>query len=170
MTRRAGAGDFVLFGHCGRYEFEGVAPDKIVRQCLFDFRHMAGEAIVSGASRLVMSVSLNARRVGTVRRTWAMALQTHQASRLDQVCVVLRTVNVVARITGDAATIHDGLDEIVSLHTIFMGGAVGKMRERGFAELVIFKLPVVLKMLSHLETDRPIVRFPLRGRSEGASL
>jgi hypothetical protein len=96
MTRRARARDFILFAHCGRYEFESVASDKIVWQRLFDLRHMTREAIVSGASGFVVSVSLNACRVRTIRRTGAVTLQTHQTSGFDQVRVVLRAVNVVA--------------------------------------------------------------------------
>ena len=53
--------------------------------------------------------------------------------------------------------VHDALDEVVALHPVLVGGAVGEVREGRFAEFVIFESPEILEVLPDLESYRPVV-------------
>jgi hypothetical protein len=53
-------------------------------------------------------------------------------------------MRIVAAGACDAARVHQAVDEIIALHPVLVRGAVRKVREGGFAELVFFELPVVL--------------------------
>ena len=55
------------------------------------------------------------------------------------------------------ALVHLALHEIVTLHPIFVSGAICKMHEVGFAEFVLFKLPEIFQVRTLMKTDRPIV-------------
>ena len=57
---------------------------------------------------------------------------------------MFRPVRVMTRRAGDAAAVHDALDEVIALHAVFVGRAVGVVREVGFAERVRLELPVIL--------------------------
>ena len=50
-------------------------------------------------------------------------------------------MHVVASETAHVAVIHHTLYKIISLHAIFVGGAVGVMREGGLAQGMLFKIP-----------------------------
>jgi hypothetical protein len=50
---------------------------------------------------------------------------------------------IVATEAGHTPPIHQALHEIVSLHSVLMAGAVGKMGKRGFAQFVFFEPPKV---------------------------
>ena len=63
----------------------------------------------------------------------------------------------MAGIAGNTSSIHYALDEVITLHAVLVRRAVGKVGERGFAQLVLFQLPVILQMLAHVESDRPVV-------------
>ena len=69
------------------------------------------------------------------------------ARRLDQHrrCSAV-PCDVVAAEAGDAARVHQALHEVVALHAVLVRGAVGKVRERRLAELVLFELPEVLQL------------------------
>lgn len=144
MTTRTGIRDFVLIRHSRRDEFEGVAPNKIVRQCLLDFWHVAGQAVVTRTGGLVMRMRLQARCMRPVRRIGTMAFQAHQATGLDEIGIVFGAVCVMAGSASNPSSIHQALDEVIPLHAILVCGAVGKVRESGFTQLVLFQLPEVL--------------------------
>src|ERR1035438_1844836 len=86
-----------------------------------------------------------------------MAFQAKEIRRFQQIGVVLGPVNVMATETSYPARIHYALDKVVSLHPVLVRRAIGKMRERLLAELVVFKLPVVLQVESCTESNRPVV-------------
>src|SRR5579871_4614566 len=79
----------------GRNELEGMTADVHVGDLLFDLRHVARDAFVSGAARSVMGVRLDGGSMRTVRRFRTVAFQAKHARRLDQVSVVPGAVNVV---------------------------------------------------------------------------
>ena len=70
-------------------------------------------------------------------------------------------MHVVAAEAGQAARIHDTGHKIIALHAILVCGAVGEMCECGFAQLVIFQLPVIRQIQSDLKSDRPVVSLAL---------
>ena len=73
-----------------------------------------------------------------------MAAQAKLADRFDQIGVVAGSVNIVTAEAGDAAAVHEALNEVVALHPIFVCGSIGKMREGGLTQLVFFKPPEIL--------------------------
>src|SRR5450631_2480263 len=79
-----------------RDEFEGVGADVHVAEGLLNFRHMAAHALVSRTAGRVMGVRLNSRRARTIGRTRTVALQAQHAGRLQQVGVVLGSMDIVA--------------------------------------------------------------------------
>src|ERR1035438_5419983 len=100
-----------------------------------------------------------------------MAFQTKHIRRFQQIGVVLGPVNVMATETSYPARIHYALDKVVSLHPVLVRSAIGKMRERLLAQLVVFELPVVFQVEPGAESHRPVViaaidriveRLPLR--------
>jgi hypothetical protein len=88
-----------------------------------------------------------------------MALQTENIGRLQQIRVILSSVNIMATETTHAVRIHRALNEIVALHPILMRGAVGKMRESLLAKRVLLELPEILEVQPDTEADRPVVVF-----------
>lgn len=100
-----------------------------------------------------------------------MALQAENVCRLQQVGVVLRSVNIMATEAAHTVRVHRTLNKIVALHAILMRGAIGKMSESLLTRLMLFKLPEIFEVHSHLKTNRPVVvssvdwiaqRLPLR--------
>ena len=67
--------------------------------------------------------------------------QAHCIPRFSQNRLVFCAVRIVAAETGDAERIHQALNEIVALHAVLVRGAVRKVREARFAELVLFEPP-----------------------------
>ena len=57
-----------------------------------------------------------------------VALQTQDILLAKQIGVA-RAVNVMAGEAGHPASVHNTLNEIVSLHSVFVRGAVGEMSE-----------------------------------------
>ncbi len=88
---------------------------------------------------------------------------------LPQHRVIVGAVRIVAAETGDAARVHQALHEIVALHAVLVRGAVGKMGEGGFAELVLLQLPEVVAGCSP-RGSRPASRsiFPRSDSSAAA--
>src|SRR5579863_7233138 len=66
-------------------------------------------------------------------------------------------MHIVATVTTDAASIHDALDVIISLHAVLMRRTVGEMSERLLAEFVVFQFPEILEIPSGTEADRPVI-------------
>ena len=120
-----------------------------------------------GAVGAMMRVRLDARRVRAVRRARAVAGQAQLLGRLQQIGVVRRAVRVVAAEAGHAARVHQALDEVVALHPVLVRRAVGEVRERRLAELVLLELPEVLQVEPDAET-RPASRSTAR-RSDSAA-
>lgn len=124
-------------------EFERVRPDVHVSELSFDFRHVARNAFVSRAAGFVVSMRLKrCHSMRAIRRFRPMAFETEDVPRLEEVRIVVRAMNVVATEAGYPAGVHDALDEVVSLHSIFVSRTIGEMRKGLFAELIVFKLPV----------------------------
>src|SRR6202012_1443479 len=96
---------------------------------LFDFRHVAGDALTPRAVGLVMRMGFDARGVWTISRVGAVAVQANFSRWLPKHSLVRRAMNVVATETGDAARIHQALHEVIPLHAVLVGGSVGKVRE-----------------------------------------
>jgi hypothetical protein len=114
-----------------------------VRDRLFDFWHVAGDALASSAPRRVVSVRFDGRRVGTVFSVGPVTGGANLLHRLDQHCIVLSTVGIVAAETRDAARVHQALYEIGALHTVFVCCPIGEMSERQLAQFVILQLPEI---------------------------
>jgi hypothetical protein len=79
-------------------------------------------------------------------------------------------VHIVAAETGDAAPVHHALNEIVALHPILVGGAVGEIVKIRLAQRVIFELPELLKLRARMIADGPVVVFSLDRIPERLSL
>ena len=138
MAAGAWIGNFVGISHSGRNEAKGMAAHVLVGYGLFNFRHVAGDAFRTGAAGLVVSVLLKAGSVRAVRRFGTVALQTQDGGGLEQERRVAGAVCVMTTGTFYAMDVHDALHKIVALHPVLMGGAIGIVSERCFAELVFF--------------------------------
>ena len=60
-----------------------------------------------------------------------MTGQAELIGRLPELRVSASTVHIMAIETGDSAPVHDALNEIVTLHAIFMRRAVGVVQKVG---------------------------------------
>src|ERR1700719_483104 len=92
-------------------------------------------------------------------RIRAMAVETERIAGLAHHGDVFAAMRVVARGARDAAGVHQALDEIVALHPVLVGGAVGKVGEGGFAQFMFFQLPIIGEILADVKAYRPIVIF-----------
>ena len=131
MARSAWVGNFIFFRHARRDEAKGVGVDFDVRDRSLNLRHVACNALASGAAGFVMSVLFEC--CGT-RSAWGqrtVAIQTDFVRWFSQQRVVAGAMRVVTTKAGDAATIHHALHEVVPLHPILVAGAVGEVREAG---------------------------------------
>jgi hypothetical protein len=79
-------------------------------------------------------------------------------------------VRVVATEASDAARVHQALHKIVALHAILMRRAVGEMGETGFAQFVLFQLPIVRQLQSRVIAYCPVVILALDGIGERLAL
>ena len=138
-------------------EVKGMTSNILVGDRLFDFRHMTGDALAARATRLVMGTRLNCRRVRPGLRIWAMAVEAQRIAGLAHHGDVVPAMRIVTTEAGDAAGIHQTVDEVVSLHAVLVPGPVREMGEGGLAELVLFELPVIRQPLADIEAHRPIV-------------
>src|SRR6202045_2877031 len=71
---------------------------------------------------------------------------------------------------GHPASVHNALHKIIPLHPVLMRGAVGKVREAGLAQRVLFQLPKILQAQTHMIADRPVVIFAFDGTHRRAPL
>src|SRR5579872_7436467 len=161
MAHIARIGDLQALGPGGRDEAEGMAANVHTRNGLLDFRHVAGDALAAGAARFMVSVLLDGRRTRAVGRTRTVTIEAQNIDGFEQVGVVFSAMHIVASEAGHAAGIHHAIHEIITLHSILVARAVGKMGKGGLAELVVFELPVILKIKANLKTDGPVVIFPI---------
>ena len=108
----------------------------------------------------MMRVRLNGSFMRAVGRLRAMAFEANHVSRLQQIGIVFRAVNIVATVAAHAMGVHRALNEIVALHAVLVRRAVGKMREGRLSELVILEFPEVVEVEADMKSDRPIVILP----------
>ena len=121
MANVAGIGNLVGVRLRRRNEAEGVGVDIHVRDRLLDLRHVAGDALAARAARLVMRVFGDGGGMRPILRVRPVTREAHLARRLAQLRRVFGPVHVVATEAGDAAIIHEALDEVVALHAVLMG-------------------------------------------------
>jgi hypothetical protein len=160
MADIAGIWDLQALGFRGRDEAERMATNVHTGNGLLDFGHVAADALAAGAAHLMVSVLLDGGRARAVGRTRAVAIEAQNIDGLEQVGVVSGSVHIVATEAGHATGIHHAIHEIITLHSILVAGTVGEMGKGCLAELVVFELPVILKIQANLKTHRPIVIFP----------
>lgn len=72
-----------------------------------------------------------------------MAAEAKFVASSDQIGWILIAVHLVAIEAAQPAVIHGALDEVVALHAVLVGGAVGKVVEVLRAELRFFEMPIV---------------------------
>ena len=126
-----------------------------------DGRHVAGNALGSGAPSLVVRMLLQSGSARTIRPPGRVAIQANLIRRLAQLRIVLRAVHIVARSARNAVPVHHALRKVVALHPILVRSAVGKEIEGGFTQLAVFQFPEVLQPQANVVADRPIVIFPI---------
>ena len=129
MADVAGVRDFQTFAHGGTDEAKRVATDIHVGDRLGNLGHVAGNALVAGAIKLMMRVLLNRGRMRPIGRTGAVTVETQSIRRLPQTRTMLRPMRVVAGEAGHAVRIHLALNIVVALHAVLVCGSVGKMSE-----------------------------------------
>jgi hypothetical protein len=169
MARGAGVRNSRQFRFLGSDEAEGVGGDVVVLDGLLDVGHMAGDAFAARAALGVVGVFTD----GAAQAGGILPVMTGEAHRIAlgvQVRLVLITVNVVAVEAAQVPMIHIALNEVIALHAIFVGGAVGVLIKVGGTGFQLFKLPVVGEPIAGEETDRPVVIAAGDGILEGASL
>src|SRR5271154_3082781 len=96
MTGVAGIRDFEALRRRWRNELERMRPNVGIRELYLDLRHVARYALIARAPGRVMSMRLDGRRMGPVRRFRPVAFQAENICRLQQIGVVVRPVNIVA--------------------------------------------------------------------------
>ena len=79
-------------------------------------------------------------------------------------------MHIVTGETRNAVRIHLAGDEIVSLHPVLVCRAIGEMREGSITQFVIFQLPIITQLQSHIIAHRPVVVFSLDWIRQRASL
>ena len=94
----------------------------------------------------MMRVFFERRGARTVQRKWSMAVETQHVSGFAQLRVVVRAMHVVTAEAGHAAAVHHALHKIISLHTIFVRGALREVREGGLAKRMVFQLPEITQI------------------------
>ena len=104
-----------------------------------------------------MRVLLDCCSARTVARAGLVTVEAKFVDRLSKLRVVVRAVDIVAIEAGNSAAIHYALDEIISLHAVFVRRAVGEMGEALLAELVVFEFPEIREIFARVVADRPVV-------------
>jgi len=89
---------------------------------------------------------------------------------LSQLGRIRSSMNVVAGGASHAAPVHQALDEIIALHSIFVGRTVGEVKEVGLPERAVFQFPEVGEAKSNVVADRPIVILAFQWNRERAAL
>ena len=161
MTKSARIRNFVRSRHSGGNEAEGVTAHVLIRKRLLNLRHVARNAFPAGTAWFMVRMFFDGARVRSVRRTRTVAFEAHHVCRLDQQCLILCAMHIVATETLYAARVHHASDEIIALHAVLVSGSVREIHERLFSELVLFQFPEILQPASHMEADRPIIIFAL---------
>src|SRR5215831_13876868 len=92
-----------------------------------------------------------------------MAGQAEFFCRLDQIRIVFGSVNIMTTEAGDAAAVHHALNEIVSLHSILVGSALGKVRKTLLAQFVLLEFPKILEFQPLMKPNGPVVVLTFDG-------
>jgi hypothetical protein len=66
--------------------------------------------------------------------------------------------------------VHDALHKIIPLHTVLVTGSIGKLSERGLAEVDLFEAPIIVQVQADAEPDRPVVCLAFDLRSDRTAL
>jgi hypothetical protein len=66
-----------------------------------------------------------------------VAVEANLCCRLSQLSIVVSTVNVMTGKTIDATPVHHALREVISLHAVLVGGAVGEKVEVGLGAALL---------------------------------
>ena len=173
LIRVAGSarvGDFVFVRNRRRDEREGVSADENAWNRDLDPGHVACDAFATRGAVFVVRVLCECRLARPVPRARPVAIQAYLVHRLSKLCVVIRAMDIVAVKACDATAVHHALHEVIALHAVLVRRAICKMSERSLAEIVLFKLPIILEVESDMEADRPVVVFSFDGTGERASL
>src|SRR5579863_2010284 len=136
----------------------------------FDLRHVASDTLTSRRAVFVMRVFFECGCAWPIRRERAVAIEAEFVGWLDELCVVVRPVHVVATEASDPTTVHHAPDKIVALHSILMRRSIWEVVEIGRAQCVLFELPIILQLPSHLIPHGPIVVFAFDRGCQRASL
>ena len=129
MTGSTGVRHLQRVGGGRSDESKRMRSDVDICNRLLDFWHVAVYAFVASATGSMMRVRLDGRGAGTVRRMRSMTFKTENVCGLQEISVVLGTVNIVAAKAGDAVSIHLASHEIIALHPVLVRGSVGEVRE-----------------------------------------
>ena len=127
----------------------------------FNRRHMAGNALASNASILMVRVFLESSGVRAICARRAVAIEADLLRGLSELSVVRGPMYVVARRTGDSTPVHHALRKVISLHAILVRGAVREIIESGLAQRAVLQLPIVGQPHPDVVADWPVVVFPL---------
>src|ERR1700733_6511167 len=144
MAAHARVGDAGCLRKSRREKPECVAGDEdvailLVGKYLGDVRHVAGGALTARTARPVVGVL----RDGALQPRGILLRMTGEAELVasgDQVRGISIAVHLVAVEAAEAAVVHGALDEVVALHAILVGTAVGKEVKVLRAELSFFEM------------------------------
>ena len=143
MTTGAGIWNFELIGFFRRYEIERVTANVHISNCLFNQRHMAGNALRSWAVRCVMRMLFNRCRARTIGGSRIVACQTDLPDRFNQIGVIGCAMNIVAAEAGHTPAVHQALDKVIALHPVLVSVAICEVGESRLTEFVIFQFPII---------------------------
>lgn len=75
-----------------------------------------------------------------------MTIQANLIYRLSQLSIVFRSMDIMARVASDSVSVHDALDEVVTLHAVFVRSTVREVVETGLAEGAVLEFPEILQI------------------------
>lgn len=136
-----------------------MAADVNVSDCFGDLGHVTSNTFVARTGRTVVRVLFDAGGMRPVLRVGAVAGQAKGVALLAHNSRIVGAMRIVTIEAGDAARIHQALDEIITLHPVLVRRSVGEVGEGRFAELVFVQLPEVPQVQADMKADRPVVVF-----------
>ena len=72
-------------------------------------------------------------------------------------------MRIVTGEAGHAARVHEALDEVIALHTVFVCAGVGEEVEILRPELGLFQVPEVCEAIARQVADGPVWIFAVDG-------
>src|ERR1019366_5659211 len=146
-----------------------MAAHAIVAQGLSDLRHVASCASASGAAYGVMRVFTHCpTQPGGIAS--GVTAETQPVPILNQIRSVLVAVYLVTIEASQTAMVHDALDEIVSLHAVFVRARILPEIEILCAEPRIFEVPNICQTLAWQIAHGPIDILSCDGQVSGPAL